>query len=619
VLAGVAGAGAGGWYLLGNKSTVRPDILLHSAKKEKLQVTIVERGSLESAENNEIVCKVKARSQGSTVASTIRWVIDDGSEVKAGDKLVELDDSGLQDQLQTQQILVGQRRADWIKAEKDYEITLSQNESDIATQEVALELAQAELSMAIEGTIQQTRTDLVGKLTMANSDLAMWEERAGWSARQSRRGYVTAAQADSDAARLKSARITLEGLQKQLEVLDKFQVKRDTVNWQGKIDEANRAIKRANLQAKAKEVQFDEARKAAQATYEKELTRLQDIENEIKKCVITSPDSGFVVYYAEERNRFGVGKQSIIAQGESVNEGQKLMRIPNLSKMLVNTRVHEAMVSRVKGDKLRKTGFRRAVNATQLFTPDLLSGLLAHATLEDTVVSLAFNDRFHNAEWRVSVPGQRAEVRVNAFPDEQMHGHVKSIATVPSQQDFFASDVKVYQTMVAIDSSHEGLKPGMDAEVTIFVDTQDHPVLAVPLQGILGAVNMGETRKCFVLTPEGPQAREITLGLSNETMVEVRGGLEEGEQVVLNPLVLLSEKERREYGNQPARRRQGGGEGKGKGGDWQKGAPGAAPAGGMPGAEGGAPGAGGKGKKGGPRGGGQGPGGPMPGGGPPAQ
>src|SRR5579884_3345677 len=70
VLAVVAGGSVAGWYLLTGKNNLRPDLLLHKVKKEKLQVTIVERGNLESAENNEIICQVKARSQQSNTAST---------------------------------------------------------------------------------------------------------------------------------------------------------------------------------------------------------------------------------------------------------------------------------------------------------------------------------------------------------------------------------------------------------------------------------------------------------------------------------------------------------------------------------------------------------------------
>src|SRR5262249_22695379 len=67
-----------------------------TVKKETLRVTIVERGSLESAENSDIIVRVKAGTKGGTTASTIKWVVDDGTQVRAGDPIVDLDDSGFQ-------------------------------------------------------------------------------------------------------------------------------------------------------------------------------------------------------------------------------------------------------------------------------------------------------------------------------------------------------------------------------------------------------------------------------------------------------------------------------------------------------------------------------------------
>src|SRR5476651_2346739 len=52
----------------------------HTVKKEPMRVTIVERGSLESAENSDIIVRVKAGGRGSTNASTIKWVVDDGTQ-----------------------------------------------------------------------------------------------------------------------------------------------------------------------------------------------------------------------------------------------------------------------------------------------------------------------------------------------------------------------------------------------------------------------------------------------------------------------------------------------------------------------------------------------------------
>jgi multidrug efflux pump subunit AcrA (membrane-fusion protein) len=246
-----------------------------------------------------------------------------------------------------------------------------------------------------------------------------------------------------------------------------------------------------------------------------------------------------VVYYVSDQSRWGSGsQQSIVAQGEPVREGQKLMRIPDLNKMLVNTRVHEALVSRVRGELTRPTGFGDTVRAALLTNPDLMDRLLGQYAFA------VLREHFRDKETHLVYGGQAAHVRIDAFPDRLLPAHVKSVATVASQQDWMAADVKVYQTLVAIDEPLEGLKPGMSAEVTILVEDSPTRSLTIPVQAIVGTPAMGKYRKCFVMTEDGPLEREILVGLSNEKMAEIKSGLTAGEQVILNPRALLSEKDR---------------------------------------------------------------------------
>src|SRR5262249_38627867 len=155
----------------------RPDLIMHKVQYERLQLTITERGQLESADNKEIVCRVKARSANSTVSTTIRWIVDDGTEVNKGDKLIQLDDSGLYEQLKAQKIEVDKANSEWIQAEKEYEITESQNKSDIAKAILDRDLAKIDLEKYEKGEYVAALQDADGKLLIARSDLSMWEER----------------------------------------------------------------------------------------------------------------------------------------------------------------------------------------------------------------------------------------------------------------------------------------------------------------------------------------------------------------------------------------------------------------------------------------------------------
>src|SRR5262249_30493973 len=108
-------------------------------------------------------------------------------------------------------------------------------------------------------------------------------------------------------------------------------------------------------------------------------------------------------------------------------------------------------------------------------------------------------------------------------------------------QDFMAADVKVYQTIISIDEKEvfKGLKPGMSAEIKILVDRVPEPVLTVPVQAIVGSVDRGKQRVCWVLNDDDqPEERDIVVGLSNDKMAEIKSGLMEGDRVVLNPASL---------------------------------------------------------------------------------
>ena len=113
--------------------------------------------------------------------------------------------------------------------------------------------------------------------------------------------------------------------------------------------------------------------------------------------------------------------------------------------------------------------------------------------------------------------------------------------------------------MIAIRESLPGLKPGMSAEVTIFADESAEPVLVVPVQAVLGTITMGAERKCFVVDAKGQtELRDIVVGMSNERLVEVKSGLNEGDRVVQNPQPLLKEDSELKAGKPRGKEQEGG-------------------------------------------------------------
>src|SRR5262249_3463480 len=147
--------------------------------------------------------------------TTIKSVIDDGSHVKKGQLLVELDDSGLIEQLKTQKITLDGAESNKVQAEESYKINQSQNESDIKTAEIALQLAELDLKKYREGDYPQALKDVDGRISMAQSDVEMQRDRAAWAQRMVKKGYQTASQAQAEQSKLEGFDLTLRKVQEE--------------------------------------------------------------------------------------------------------------------------------------------------------------------------------------------------------------------------------------------------------------------------------------------------------------------------------------------------------------------------------------------------------------------
>jgi multidrug resistance efflux pump len=256
-----------------------------------------------------------------------------------------------------------------------------------------------------------------------------------------------------------------------------------------RLERSRLALVRSKAVAKARVVQAKADLQSKEYIAEAEAARLTEIEGQIKACTIVAPQDGLVMYYIPEDVRGGTGTpRPVVAPGEPVREGQKLLQIPDLSQMIVIARVPEALVSHVRG-----------------------------AGFDDKAVR------------------QHALIRVDAYPKNLLPGYVKLVDTVATPQDWFASDVKYYKTLIRLDKVTPGLRPGMSAEVAIEAERRAD-VMRVPVQSV---VRVGKERYCYVKADGGLQKRPVTLGLANEVVVEVTGGLKQGEAVLRDPYGVL--------------------------------------------------------------------------------
>jgi multidrug efflux pump subunit AcrA (membrane-fusion protein) len=117
-----------------------------------------------------------------------------------------------------------------------------------------------------------------------------------------------------------------------------------------------------------------------------------------------------------------------------------------------------------------------------------------------------------------------------------LDGEVSEIAEITRPAGWWTGNLVKYDTKIQI-KPHEGLKPGMSAIVDIVLAQHDD-VLTIPVAAI---VEGNDSFQCWIQSPTGPKKRVIRLGDTNDLFSVVLDGLNEGDEVILNPLSNVDE------------------------------------------------------------------------------
>jgi cobalt-zinc-cadmium efflux system membrane fusion protein len=118
--------------------------------------------------------------------------------------------------------------------------------------------------------------------------------------------------------------------------------------------------------------------------------------------------------------------------------------------------------------------------------------------------------------------GQEVKVSVPAYPAESFLGRVIYIG------DVLKEETRTITVRTEVPNRDAKLKPGMFAEMTIYLNHQDK-VLAVPEEAVL---DDRDDKIVFVGVDDGYQLRVVRIGMKDAGFREIVGGLETGEEIV---------------------------------------------------------------------------------------
>ncbi|MFH1866626.1 MAG: HlyD family efflux transporter periplasmic adaptor subunit, partial [Patescibacteria group bacterium] len=119
---------------------------------------------------------------------------------------------------------------------------------------------------------------------------------------------------------------------------------------------------------------------------------------------------------------------------------------------------------------------------------------------------------------------QKATLQFDAAEDLSITGKVVEVDTLGTVNQGVVS----YGVKIAFDVDDERIKPGMTVSTSIILDSKQN-ILLVPLSAVKV---MGDNSYVEVLVNGQPQRKTVVTGLSDDIMIEIQSGLEEGEEVI---------------------------------------------------------------------------------------
>lgn len=129
--------------------------------------------------------------------------------------------------------------------------------------------------------------------------------------------------------------------------------------------------------------------------------------------------------------------------------------------------------------------------------------------------------------------GQAVEVSNAAFPDQQFSGKIARIAPQARRETGASGQgmVNVFDVQVEIDNKDGRLRPGMTADVRIVAERRAG-ALTVPNDAV---VEQEGKQGVFVIDQGQARFKPVRTGLTSKNRLEIREGLQAGEQVAVGP------------------------------------------------------------------------------------
>lgn len=396
-------------------------------------------------------------------------LVDDGTVVKSGDVLVEMDPAPFEEEILN---LEGQIKRLQVAAEAKnqlFEWEKNQVVKELGTAQFKVKTAGLELEKYKNGEGPLKLIQFSEEMEKVQKDREKYSHYLNDLKRLSQDGYEhpgEIAKAEQELLgleeHLKSAKRKVESYQNY--VLPSTIEKLETDVSQAQMEEEQ--VKKGSVHQIAQAKSFLDEAEVALANRQRELA---EAKKKLTQTVITAPSDGIVILYEAFRN----GQKRKPRIGDSVLQNQPILYLPDISSMIVKTRIREVDLHKVK-------------------------------------------------------VGQECTVTVEAYPDKKIMGRVSFIGALASEGADGTRGARYFQMTIRLTSSDPDLRPGMTSRIRILADRVEN-VISLPVHTIFE--DGGGRAYCYKFQ-NGKYAKiPIKVGRENEDLVEILEGIIVGDWV----------------------------------------------------------------------------------------
>ncbi len=457
----LAGVGLVAWALVGGDPA--RGVATAEVREGPFRVAIVEGGTLQALRSVTYASAIQS-NQAKIVA-----MAPEGKLVQKGDLLILFDAAPFEEEIRRSQALLAQAEADVLKARQDLKLQVIQNSEELAVARQKVERSDLELKDVEQGKGRLKEEEAAAAVTNAERELKKAEDAFQDLKPLLAEGFITkieldraeqaVAKAREDLALAKRRRDSLVDFGRPLEV---SQARSDALLTKDSLRQMESAAAYKIEQKKA-------AIGAAESRIQEASSKLALAQQQLARTEVRADVPGIVVY----RDVFFGSEQRKPQVGDQVWANQPLLILPDISKMVVETKVRETDIHKVEKN-------------------------------------------------------QKVDIHVEAYPDLKLTGTVTLIGTL-AQEEKERRGTKFFGVTIQVNESDPRLRPGMTSRVEIQVEERAR-ALAVPLEAVF---ERDGRSFCYVVSGRRVTPREVALGPSNRDFVVVEKGLHKGDRVCL--------------------------------------------------------------------------------------